>query len=348
MSDNLDQGVWQRRWNPVFGEWVIMASRTGNRPWQGKKSAAADREIPPHDKNCYLCPESTRANGQQNPNYGSVFAFDNDFASFSSEAPEPTLQNDPCVEQASNQGSCRVHCWSPRHDLTLARLGAEKLGDVVSLWAREYTELSALERVQYVLMFENKGEEVGASNPHPHGQAYAMGYLPGKVARVQASMQQWHTQNKISVLQSLLAHPDWQSLFIEENEHFVHLTPWAARFPYETWIVPKRALPHLADLSVEESRALADIFSHASIRYDNLFQRDCPNMTMHYNAPSVPDLQQGWHYFCCMQPPLRDANTLKYLAGFETGAGDIVNPVSPAQAASQLREQTTVHFSELS
>ncbi len=344
MNDEVT-GYIERRWNPVFGEWVVMASTTGGRPWQGKVSETVSNDIADFDPDCYLCPTVTRANGTKNPDYKGTWAFNNDFASFSPDAKSPEYSNDALVQTGHNRGQCRVLCWSERHDQTLARLKLPKMLKVVDLWAKEYESLKARVGIEYVMIFENKGKEVGVSNAHPHGQIYATPYLPGKVARMQDQFAQWQHANGRSMLSDLIKQPDWQKLLIEENEHFVHCVPWAARFPYETWIIPKQVARSVADLSEQERTSLATIFNHAVIRYDNLFRKDTPNITIHYNAPTQTS-NDGWQYFCCFQPPVRDAEKLKYLAGFESGGGDIVNPVSPDVAAQQLRLQTVTHFTE--
>lgn len=330
------ESSWQRRWNPVFGEWTVIAATTGNRPWSGKKTSVDVETTPSHDKDCYLCPGVTRASGEKNPDYKGVWAFDNDYACFSPKAP--LVQSDsPCEVVADNRGRCRVLCWSEFHNATLSQLSPESMREVVNLWSNEYTTLSQEEDIQYVLIFENKGKEVGVSNLHPHGQIYGTGYLPGRISRMRQAMKEWHNKNKKTVLSSLLENPTWGELTVDENQYFSQIVPWAARFPYETWILPKRPVAHIAAMTEEEREALSEIFQRAVIRYDNLFQRDCPNITLHFNAPTDGGEQKSWHYFCCFQPPLRDTEKLKYLAGFESGGGDIVNPVAPERAAQQLK-----------
>ena len=337
-------GYNERRWNPVFGEWVVMASTTGGRPWQGKVSASVEEALPDFDPACYLCPAVKRAGGAENPAYQGTFAFDNDFASFSAKAQIPSATSDPLTRVADNRGQCRVLCWSEQHNKTLARLQETDILKVVDLWADEYRTLSTNPDVRYIMIFENKGKEVGVSNAHPHGQIYATPYLPGRVERMREQFKTWHQAQSSLLINAILQQKDWQALHIEENNHFVHCVPWAARFPYETWILPKRNVASVAELTDEERIALAEIFHHAVIRYDNLFGKDTPNITIHYNAP--PGGQDPeWQYFCCFQPPVRDAEKLKYLAGFESGGGDIVNPVSPDLAAEQLRQQSVTHYS---
>lgn len=338
-------GYNERRWNPVFGEWVVMASTTGGRPWQGKTDEAVTEQLPKLDPDCYLCPTVMRASGDTNPDYNGTFAFNNDFASFSATAQMPTESADPLVITAGNKGQCRVLCWSEHHDKTLARLSQVEIEAVVDLWVNEYKALSENPDIRYIMIFENKGKEVGVSNAHPHGQIYATPYMPGRVERMHQQFKLWQHENNRSLLSDILQQEQWRELVVEENEYFVHCVPWAARFPYETWIVPKRAVSSVANLSSQERVSLANIFHHAVIRYDNLFRKDTPNITIHYNAPTQVN-SSGWHYFCCFQPPVRDAEKLKYLAGFESGGGDIVNPVSPDMAAEQLRTQSVSHFSE--
>lgn len=342
MSSDTD--AWQKRWNPVFSEWVILAARTGSRPWGGAQPSPKQTTAPVFDAHCHLCPTVVRASEQKNPNYVGPWAFDNDFASFSPLAPSPIKSSDPCVQVGSVQGQCRVLCWSPKHNASLSRLSPSEMTQVVAFWADQWQQLNTMPNVQYTMLFENKGAEVGTSNAHPHGQIYATNYLPHRVQQLRDSLTAWQQKYGCDVFEDLLRHPKWQALRIEENEDWVHWVPWAARFPYESWLVPKQHIEDLSQLDASMQRSLAEIYRHACIRYDNLFQRDCPNITLHYNAPKMT--AAGWRYFVCFQPPLRAPNTLKYLAGFESGGGDVVNPLAPQIAADQLCAQSLTHFSK--
>lgn len=321
-----------RRWNPVFAEWSIAAASSGNRPWQGQTHGAQTEHIPQHDPGCYLCPGVERAGGKANPAYSGPFAFDNDFSSFgSAEVPH----SEALAMTADAAGICRVLCWSERHDQTLASLSKAEFASVIELLIEEYQTLSRRPDVNYVMQFENKGCEVGVSNAHPHGQIYATAYLPDRVRRIDGSMR-GHL-NEQSLLEQLQDSPSWNSLIVDQSEHFIQWVPWAARFPYETWIFPRKKTSSLAQLNNEQRLDYADFYQRALRRYDALFNRSTPMISVHYNAPSDGQDQSHWHYFALLQPPLRSATTLKYLAGFETGGGDVINPLPAEDACAHLK-----------
>ncbi|NVK29525.1 MAG: galactose-1-phosphate uridylyltransferase [Gammaproteobacteria bacterium] len=323
-----------RRWSPLFLEWVVVAGVTSARPWQGQRPVATDEPSPAHDPGCYLCPSVQRAAGARNPDYTGSFAFDNDFSSFgSSDVP----LSEGFAQTAGVGGICRVLCWSEQHNQTLATLDEPAFEQVVELLCAEYQTLSQRDDVAYVMMFENKGKEVGVSNLHPHGQIYATEYLPQRVQTLDRALREGQLADK-TLWQQLLEDPHWRGNIIEENEHFVHLLPWSARMPFETMIVPKRAIPAQSQMTATERKAYSQIWASALKRYDRFFGRSTPMISIHYNAPCDGRDLAHWHWFTLMQPPLRDAHTLKYLAGFETGGGDVVNPTLPEAAAQSLRE----------
>jgi UDPglucose--hexose-1-phosphate uridylyltransferase len=337
------QGNWERRWHPLLSQWVIIAATTGNRPWNGAVvSGAASEDITPkHDSGCYLCPSNTRSNGTENPDYSGPFAFDNDYASFSPEAP--TFSDDdsnPLMRRDSNLGRCRVLCWTEDHSKTLASISRENMLAVAKLWQAEYNELSKESDIEQILIFENKGQEIGVSNPHPHGQIYATGFVGDTFNRLRQSQADWTKEYQSNLLLDLIARPEYQgSLKIAENEHCIAILPYFARFAYECWIIPKQASQHIGKLSDAVLHDLADLYQQMANAYNVLFQRESPNISLLYNAPcdDHPD-NSNWQFHIIMQPPLREPDKLKYLAGYESGSANIVNPVQPEIAAASLRK----------
>ena len=162
---------------------LVSAGRT-RRPWQGRVDTPAEAPIEPYDPSCYLCPGNERASGARNPRYERTFVFDNDFGALTSESAGWRFEQGLTVAE-SERGTCRVICFSPRHDLGLASMGGEQVRAVVDVWADQSDELG--ERYRWVQVFENRGELMGASNPHPHGQIWATGSLPREAAREDAS-----------------------------------------------------------------------------------------------------------------------------------------------------------------
>lgn len=343
--NTLNDGPWQRRWQPLLQQWVLVSSSSAVRPWSGALSKAASSTTPQHDPECYLCPRVTRASGVENPDYAGAFAFDNDFPSLSMQAPD-THNEDPLLRVAPAKGRCRVLCWSERHDATLAGLAPAELADAVRLWRDEYTHLAAQSDICNVLIFENKGTEIGVSNLHPHGQIYATDFVTDTATRMRCAQAAWaqtaeaQGHDNPSLLQSLLSHAHTQNnCVIETNEHFSVIVPFAARFAYESWIVPHRHVSSLSDMSDAELDSLGVLYQRQVRRYDLLFERVAPNVSLLHNAPTDdhPD-NAHWCFHLAFHPPLRDSEKLKYLAGFESAANNIVNPVRPEDAAAQMRE----------
>lgn len=316
------------------------------RPWSGAMATATQHRVSRHDPDCYLCPGVVRANGTQNPTYTSAFAFDNDFPSLSPDAPEQAsdCSQSPLYRTAPTQGRCRVLCWSDRHDATLASLSAEEMFAVARLWQAEYRWLSQQPDIANVLLFENKGTEIGVSNLHPHGQIYATSFVTDTAARMRKAQANYTRQNEgAKLLQDMLTH--WhtqQELLVEVGAHFSVIVPFCARFAYETWIVPHRFLGSVIDMNDAEIEELAGLYQRQARRYDLLFQRSAPNITLLHNAPCDTNEDefsdnQHWCFHLAFQPPLRDPEKMKFLAGFESGSNNIVNPVQPELAAKQLR-----------
>ena len=334
--------VQERRWQPLLEQWVVISAASSGRPWSGATVSQSVLSQPLHDPDCYLCPGVTRASGEVNPNYAAALAFDNDFASL---AGTPALNNDTencdvLYRKAASNGVCRVLCWSPRHNATLADLSTDEMTGVTRLWQQEYIALSDCPGISNVLIFENKGTETGVSNLHPHGQLYATGFVTETAQRMRDSQQRYRQKHGKALLPSLIMRTEYLSeLMVERTESFVTIVPFAARFAFETWIVPTRHVPSLKQLTDAELAELALVYQRQARRYDVLFQRSSPNVTLLHNAPC--DDHKGnadWCFHIAMQPPLRDSDKLKYLAGFESGSGNIINPVPPEVAASQLRQ----------
>ncbi len=334
-----DQGNWESRWHPLLEQWVIISANTSVRPWSGKLSKPTNTVEPTHDPECYLCPRVKRANGELNPDYTGARAMDNDFPSLSMAAPVPQDADNELFRRSAAHGRCRVLCWSEKHNLTLAELSAGEMRDVVDLWCSEFTMLSDEPAIKYILIFENKGAEVGASNMHPHGQIYAYPFVTDIAKKMRASQAGYsECHNGCGLMIDLMNAPQAESLVVEPSKHCSVVVPFAARFSYETWVVPHRQVTNIAELNDAERADLARMYQRQTQRYDALFKRKSPNITLLHNAPcdNHPD-NRHWHFHIAMQPPLRDPEKVKYLAGAEAGSNNIVNPLKPEHAAELLR-----------
>jgi UDPglucose--hexose-1-phosphate uridylyltransferase len=314
-----------KRMHPYLREWVILAPATGDRPWNGAVLRNEEERGPAFEPSCHLCPDAVRATGQANPPYTGAYAFDNDYASLSLES------------QA--RGICRVVCFDPRHNITLAEMDAGAIEGVLRTFAGQFRELASVPGMEYVMLFENKGKEIGVSNPHPHGQIYATDFIPRIPEAMYASAAEFRTRAGGCVFCDVLGKELRDgSRVIARNDHFAAFVPAFARFKYEVHLMPVRHVPFLTSLGDGEMRALAELYREVLVRYDNLFGRRIPNITLFYNAPCKSGLDTGaWHFHIQFAPPVRSADKLKYLAGFETGGGNIINPSLPEESAEELR-----------
>jgi len=333
-------GPWERRWHPLLNEWVIISSSSAVRPWSGATATNSTTKTPQHDPSCFLCPGVTRASGNQNPDYTGPFAFDNDFATFAPHAPDNMRSDSPFAITAPANGACRVLCWTERHDRTLADLPVSSMDAITKLWRDEFALLHRNPDVHQALLFENKGVEIGVSNLHPHGQAYGLPFVSSHAARMRDAQAQYANTHGTSLLIDMLEHPSVKdALVIERAIHWSVIVPFAARFAYETWIVPHQAATNLVTLSDESLLELGEVYHRQARRYDALFQRKSPNITHFHNAPCDNNEDNShWCFHLAFQPPLREPDKLKYLGGFESAAGNITNPVQPEVAAGRLRE----------
>jgi UDPglucose--hexose-1-phosphate uridylyltransferase len=341
-----------RRYNPLAREWVLVSPHRTKRPWQGQTEQPAPDERPAYDPTCYLCPSNTRAEGAANPHYERTFVFTNDFAALLPDTPpgEATAgaggaEHSPLLLARSERGTCRVVCFSPRHNLTLAEMATEDLAAVVDVWAEQYQELGAMEQIGYVQIFENRGAMMGASNPHPHGQIWATEHLPLTVEREQDSQVEYLARHGRSLLADYLAlELEDGARTVVENEHFVALVPFWAVWPFETLVVSRRHVGALVDLEPAERVALADILRRLTTRYDNLFQVSFPYSMGFHQRPTDGQEHPEWHLHAHFYPPLlRSATVRKFMVGFELLA-EPQRDITPEQAAERLRGLSETHY----
>lgn len=339
--------TWEERWHPLREEWVIVAAHRQARPWIGQTVAAPEQQTPRYEPNCYLCPGNTRVGGVVNPRYEGVFVFDNDHPSVGPGAP---LEPEPAVppyRARRADGVARVICYSPRHDLTLARMSVGEVAAIADAWRRETRELGARPEVAQVLIFENRGEVVGVSNPHPHGQIYATNFV-WKTFDTEHQAQRRHARDTGRALfaEIIAAEQRDGRRVLYEDEHTVAFVPWFARYAYEVYVAPKRRVPHVSALSDVECESLARALKDVTVRYDNLWRMSFPYVMTLHQAPTDGSEVRDFHFFIGFLPPLRRPNILKYLAGPEIGGGNFLSDTSPEDKAGELRAQSTVHYLE--
>lgn len=341
--------VWEERWHPLREEWVIVAAHRQNRPWSGGTIEHSEESAPDYVADCYLCPGNDRVSGKRNANYTSTFVFDNDLPCVSTEAPKDLDAPAGIYRKRPAQGIARVVCYSPHHSVTLAELEPSEVEELLTVWQEQYRELGSREDIKHVLIFENKGEAVGVSNPHPHCQIYSTNFV-FKTIETEARASQKHLKETGRILfQDILAaeREDGRRI-ICENETAIAFMPYFARYAYEVFVAPKATHTDIAALSDAERRDFADILRRVLIKFDNLWQIPFPYVMPLHQAPTDGGDYSGFHFHIEFHPPLRRPNLLKYLAGPEIGGGNFLSDTSPEEKAAELRAAGDVHYKKAS
>lgn len=336
--------TWEERYHPLRDEWVVLAAHRQQRPWQGQERSAPTAR-PPYVADCYLCPGNARVHGARNPSFTGVFAFDNDHPCVAASAPEPEPTAHPEVFRARRaSGAARVVCYSPRHDLTLAELPAPEVRALLEAWQREIRELSALPDVVHVQVFENKGEAVGVSNPHPHCQIYATSFVAKTIEVELAACRAHYERTGRALLDDVIEaeRADGRRV-IAENAGAIAFVPYFARYAYEVYVCPKESCADFAQLSTETVADLAEVLRQVLVRYDNLWQMEFPYVMALHQAPTRGS-HPGFQSHLELHPPLRKPHLLKHLAGPEIGHGSFIADTAPEQTAAELLRAPLVHY----
>jgi len=339
-----------RRFNPLRQEWVLVSPQRNDRPWQGQVDAAPRAAVARHDPLCYLCPGNARARGVRNPDYAATFAFDNDYPALdaslsrrSGEAAEADRNPDDLFKNESARGLCRVICFSPRHDLTLSQMDAAAVRTVVDVWVDECAAAAAQPWVKYALVFENRGEMMGASNPHPHCQLWATEQVPNEPVRERQAFAAYAGAHGGACLlcEYLSRELDVRERIVCENDRFAAVVPYWAVWPFETLVISRRHAPSLAALDPRERDALADVLRRLTVQYDAVFDAPFPYSMGFHQAPvndGASGSAEAWHLHAHFYPPLlRSATIRKFMVGFEL-LGSPQRDLTPEDAAALLRE----------
>jgi len=315
------------RWNPLLGEWVDTATHRQERTF-----------LPPADY-CPLCP--TRPGGfpteVPEPDY-DIVVFENRFPSLKSRPDDPAVEGTELSPVRPARGICEVVLYAPRHTSTLAQEPVEQIHKLVRVWIDRFEELGTLEYVDYVFIFENKGEEIGVTLHHPHGQIYAYPFIPPRIIQeLQQSRSHWESKGTCLICDIARLEKDDGRRLVAENDSFSAYIPFFARWPYEVHVVSKRHLQAISELSVDEQRGLASIMKTLLVAYDGLFAKSFPYMMVMHQRPTDGASYPHYHFHIEFYPPLRASNRLKYLAGSETGAGMFINDTLAEEKAAELR-----------
>ncbi len=334
-----------RRFNPLTGEWVLVSPHRTKRPWQGRQEDANVSSLPAYDKNCYLCPGNTRNQGVVNPDYKDIFVFDNDFPSLLEESITPSCDSDDLFRVEPETGICRVICFSPRHDLTLSRMNPLDVRKVVDVWCDQFIELSDREDIGYVQIFENRGDIMGCSNPHPHGQIWATRSVP-MIPSKEDNRQKEYLGEKEQCMLCRYVERELESgeRIVFENDSFVALVPFWAVWPFETMLLPKHHMGAVTDMSDSQKNDLAKALVQMGIRFDNLFETSFPYSMGLHQRPVHENGADHWHWHIHYYPPLlRSATVRKFMVGYEMMAMP-QRDMTAEQSAERLRELPDVHF----
>ena len=344
MSYNFDDHP-HRRYNALRGDWVLVSPHRTKRPWQGQVEKVPSDQRPAYDPACYLCPGNVRAGNARNPAYDSTFVFTNDFSALLPDTPAAVRNGDALLKTQPARGECRVICFSPRHDLTLAELPAPDIRKVVDVWAAQSTDLGR--RYQWVQVFENKGAAMGCSNPHPHGQIWAGDFLPNEVAAEDRQQADYFRANGTSlVLDYACKELEQGQRVVEQNEHWVAVVPFWAVWPFEILLMPLRKVARLADLKDTERNSLSEILRLVLVRFDNLFEVSFPYSMGWHQAPNLTPDVAHWQLHAHFFPPLlRSATVRKFMVGYEMLA-EAQRDLTAEQAAQRLRDVPTVHYKQ--
>jgi UDPglucose--hexose-1-phosphate uridylyltransferase len=336
-----------RRYNPLLRQWILVSPQRTQRPWQGETTKAVTTPGLAYDPTCYLCPTNARSGGEHNPDYKSVFAFDNDFPALLPDEPPASPANDsPLLVAEPERGRCRVLCFHPNHSLTLARMSVPDIAAVVDAWAFETATIGDLPYINHVQIFENRGAMMGASNPHPHCQIWATEHIPDEPLRELAAQQSYREEHSSCLLCDYLAAElaDPTARIIAQNDEFVALVPYWATWPFETIVLPRRHLGDFPSLTPAERTGLAAILKAVTTRYDNLFQISFPYSLGFHQRPTHGQAHDDMHFHAHFYPPLlRSAEIRKFMVGFEM-FGSPQRDLTPETAAARLRALPDTHY----
>jgi UDPglucose--hexose-1-phosphate uridylyltransferase len=334
-----------RRYNPLTGEWLLVSPHRAKRPWQGQIEETPPDIRPAYDPNCYLCPGNSRSGGKTNPQYTGTFVFDNDFPALMPDTPSGEVDDHPLFRIQGERGLCRVMCYSPRHDLTLAQMAITDIRPVIDMWADQTLDLGSRDFIGYVQLFENRGAMMGHSSPHPHGQVWSTEHIPREAEKELINQRDYYNAHGVTLLSDYLAEEQRRAeRIVYANEFWAVLVPFWAVWPFETMVVSSRPAHSLPELNAVERDALAETLHQIAVRYDNLFRTAFPYSMGFHQQPTDGADYPYWHLHAHFYPPLlRSATIRKFMVGYEL-LGTPQRDITPEQAAARLRDLSDIHY----
>lgn len=326
---------------------MLVSPHRNQRPWQGQIEKGTATASAIYDPGCYLCPGNERASGDRNPAYNSTFVFTNDYAALKPSVESTKFNDHNLLIAESEAGTCRVVCFSPRHDLTLSRMSVEEITGVVDLWVDQYIELGSDPQFKYVEIFENRGEMMGCSNPHPHCQIWTNQTIPNEPRKEQDRQAAYLADHDSCLLCDYWSQEAAdRSRVVCENDGFIAVVPFWAVWPFEILLVSKQHFRDMEALNTSARAQLADILKRITTRYDNLFEIPFPYSMGFHQAPTDGGDHPEWHLHAHFYPPLlRSATVRKFMVGYEMLASP-QRDITPESAAERLRSLSEVHYSE--
>lgn len=312
------------RWNPLLRDWTMVAANRQNRPDMPKDF-------------CPFCPDSGKV-----PEDYDVYKYDNDFPVLSQNPPKPDDVGSEFYRVRESYGKCEVILYSPDHNASLCELEVEHIKKLVELWLERFNELSRDEKIKYILIFENRGKEVGVTMPHPHGQIYGYPFIPLKIkTELDSAREYFHENSECLFCKMNQEEMTFKDRVIIENEDFIAYLPFFTDYPYGMYISSKRHIPNLLQFTEGERVNFAKILKDVTGTFDSLFNKRFPYMMAIHQSPvnslGYGNYEEYYHFHVEFYPPLRGENSIKYNASSETGAWAAANPRSLEDTAVELK-----------
>jgi UDPglucose--hexose-1-phosphate uridylyltransferase len=318
----MEEDMAELRWHPLIKTWVMVASHRQNRPQM------------PADW-CPFCPGSGKV-----PENFDVLKYDNDFPALSQDPPPPDDVATGFYKTDEAYGKCEVILYSPEHETTLPQLPVGHVKKLVDLWTERFEELRKDKRIKYIFIFENRGELVGVTMPHPHGQIYGYPFIPQKLELEFNACREYYEKKKTCLICDMVADEvKTGSRVIFENDDFIVFLPFFSEYPYGMYIVSKAHKQNITQFNEREKMNLAMAIRETTGTLDSLFGFQFPYMMcMHQDAVNYDDLSEIYHFHIEFFPPMRSREKIKFNASSETGAWAHANPTRPEEKALELRE----------
>ncbi|XP_060823328.1 probable galactose-1-phosphate uridylyltransferase isoform X1 [Bombus pascuorum] len=334
------------RYNPLKGEWVLVSPHRMKRPWGGQIETNIEEDLPDYDPHNPLCPGNVRASGQITPIYENTYSFVNDFPALLESVPNPSKSEDELFQMDAARGTCKVMCFHPKSNVTIALMKISEIKEVVKRWIFEMLELG--EKWTWVQIFENRGAVMGCSNSHPHCQIWASSFLPNEAKIKDRYLNDYYNRNKKPLLIDYVQKELFKKeRIVSENRDWVVLVPFWAVWPYETMVLPKKQVSRMQDLSESQQESLAATMKILCTKYDNLFHCSFPYSMGWHGAPTGPYVKQDYPYWTFhgiyLPPLLRSATVKKHMVGYELLA-QAQRDLTPEQAAEKLRNLSDSHY----